>query len=103
VRTLQQGFQRHLGMSPMAYVGVVRLRRAHQDLRSADPTHNTVGAIAQRWGFTHLCRFAAAHKTMYGETPRCELHTDHPNGKAPPTRIISQITRIDERSGERRR
>jgi AraC-like DNA-binding protein len=69
VRTLQQGFHRHLGMSPMAYVRVVRLRRAHRDLRSADPAHHTVAAIAHRWGFTNLSRFAAAHKTMYGQTP----------------------------------
>jgi AraC-like DNA-binding protein len=69
VRTLQEGFRRHLGMSPMAYVRVVRLRRAHRDLSSADPFHSTVAAIAHRWGFTHLGRFAAAHKTTYGETP----------------------------------
>jgi hypothetical protein len=35
VRTLQEGFQRHLGMSPMAYLRVVRLRSAHRDLHSA--------------------------------------------------------------------
>jgi hypothetical protein len=27
---------------------VVRLRHAHRDLRSADPTHNTVAAIGIR-------------------------------------------------------
>jgi len=69
VRTLQQGFQRHLGMSPMTYLRVVRLRRAHRDLRSADPSHTTVACIAHRWGFTHLGRFAAAHQRMYGQTP----------------------------------
>jgi AraC-like DNA-binding protein len=69
VRTLQQGFQRHLGMSPMAYLRVVRLRHANRDLRSADPTHHTVAAIAHRWGFTNLSHFAAAHKKMYGQTP----------------------------------
>jgi len=69
VRTLQEGFRRHLGMSPMAYVRVVRLRCAHRDLRSANPTDSTVAAIAHRWGFTHLGRFAEAHKTVYGETP----------------------------------
>jgi AraC-like DNA-binding protein len=68
VRTLQEGF-RHLGMSPMAYARVVRLRRAHNDLRSADPRQTTVAAIARRWGFTHLGRFASAHQEMYGETP----------------------------------
>jgi AraC-like DNA-binding protein len=77
VRTLQQGFLRHLGMSPMTYVRVVRLRRAHRDLRSADPAHSTVAAIAQRWGFTNLSRFAAAHKTMYGQTPLQTLRAAH--------------------------
>jgi AraC-like DNA-binding protein len=77
VRTLQAGFQRYLGMSPMAYVRVVRLRHAHRDLRSADPTHNTVAAIAHRWGFTNRSRFAAAHKTMYGETPLQALRAPH--------------------------
>ena len=69
VRTLQEGFRRYLGMSPMAYVRVVRLRRAHGDLLSAHPSHTTVAAIAQRWGFTHLGRFASVHQQMYGETP----------------------------------
>jgi AraC-like DNA-binding protein len=68
-RTLQEGFRRHLGMSPMAYLRVVRLRRAHRDLRSANPFHSSVASIAHRWGFTHLGRFAAAHQTMFGETP----------------------------------
>jgi AraC-like DNA-binding protein len=77
VRTLQAGFQRHLGMSPMAYVRVVRLRHAHRDLRSADPSHHTVAAIAHRWGFTNPSRFAAAHKTMYGQTPLHVLRAAH--------------------------
>jgi AraC-like DNA-binding protein len=74
VRTLQEGFRRHLGMSPMAYLRVVRLRRAHRDLRSANPSHSSVTSIAHRWGFTHLGRFAAAHKTMFGESPLKALH-----------------------------
>jgi AraC-like DNA-binding protein len=40
-----------------------------RNLSSADPLHGTVATIAHRWGFTHLGRFAAAHKTVYGETP----------------------------------
>jgi transcriptional regulator GlxA family with amidase domain len=53
----------------MAYLRVVRLRRAHRDLRSANPSHSSVASITHRWGFTHLGRFAVAHKTMFGETP----------------------------------
>jgi AraC-like DNA-binding protein len=62
-------------MSPMAYLRVVRLRRAHRDLRSANPSHSSVASIAHRWGFTHLSHFAAAHQTMFGETPRQALRT----------------------------
>jgi AraC-like DNA-binding protein len=75
VRTLQEGFRRHLGMSPMAYLRTVRLRHAHRDLRSANPAHVTVASIARRWGFSHLGRFAAAHKSMFGETPLQVLHS----------------------------
>jgi AraC-like DNA-binding protein len=33
-----------------------------------------VAAIAHRWGFTHLGRFAAAHKKKFGNTPVQALH-----------------------------
>jgi len=69
VRSLQEGFQRHVGMSPMAYLRRVRLRRAHEDLLAGDPFGETVASIAHRWGFTHLGRFAAAHEAAYGEPP----------------------------------
>ena len=75
VRSLQEGFRRHLGMSPMAYLRTVRLRHAHRDLRSANPSQVTVASIAHRWGFSHLGRFAAAHKATFGETPLQALHS----------------------------
>ncbi len=68
-RTLQKAFQRHLGVSPMEYVREVRLRRAHAELRAADPHTDSVAAIARRWGFTHLGRFAAAHEAKFGQKP----------------------------------
>jgi transcriptional regulator GlxA family with amidase domain len=69
VRSLQQGFQRHLGTSPMAYLREVRLRRAHQTLLESDPSSVTVASVAYRWGFTNLGRFAAAHAARYREPP----------------------------------
>jgi AraC-like DNA-binding protein len=68
-RSLYEGFRRHVGMSPMAYLREIRLRRAHQLLLKADPTTDTVASVAYRWGFTNLGRFAAAHAARYGETP----------------------------------
>ena len=68
-RSLQKAFQQHLGMSPMEYVRDVRLRRAHEELRTADPFADSVAAVARRWGFTHLGRFAAAHEARFGQKP----------------------------------
>lgn len=69
VRTLQQGFQRHLNTSPMAYLRAVRLRRAHETLLRSDPSVVTVASVAYQWGFSNLGRFAAAHAARYRETP----------------------------------
>jgi AraC-like DNA-binding protein len=69
VRSLQQGFQRHLGTTPMAYLREVRLRRAHQHLLESDPSTATVASVAYRWGFSNLGRFAAAHTARYREPP----------------------------------
>ena len=69
VRSLQQGFRRHLDTSPMAYLREVRLRRAHQHLLDSDPSIVTVASVAYRWGFTNLGRFAAAHAARYSEPP----------------------------------
>jgi AraC-like DNA-binding protein len=72
-RTLQKGFQQHLGMSPMEYVRDVRLRRAHEELRAADPFAASVADVARRWGFTHLGRLASAHEAKYGQKPLSTL------------------------------
>jgi transcriptional regulator GlxA family with amidase domain len=69
VRTLQEGFQRHVGMSPTTYLRRIRLRRAHEELRAADPYRRTVATVAHKWGFAHLGRFAAAHEAEFGELP----------------------------------
>ncbi|GAA0583436.1 hypothetical protein GCM10010172_80450 [Paractinoplanes ferrugineus] len=70
VRSLQQGFQKHIGMAPLAYLRRVRLSRVHDQLRHGDCT---VAEAAHRWGFTHLGRFAAAYASVYGVTPSVTL------------------------------
>jgi AraC-like DNA-binding protein len=67
-RALQHGFQRHVGMPPMAYVRDVRLRRADAELRVAAPP-DTVASTARRWGFAHLGRFAAVYEAKFGQSP----------------------------------
>lgn len=80
VRSLQQGFRAHIGTTPMAYLREVRLRRAHQDLETSDPSVDTVASIAFRWGFANLGRFAAAYAARYGELPAITLR--RPAGSA---------------------
>ena len=69
VRSLQEGFKRHVGQTPMAYLQQVRLDRVHGELRHADPQRVTVAAVAHRWGFAHLGRFASAYRRRFGESP----------------------------------
>ncbi len=69
VRSLQEGFRRHVGSAPMTYLQSVRLDRAHESLRRADPARVTVAGVAHRWGFAHLGRFASAYRLRFGESP----------------------------------
>lgn len=69
VRSLQEGFRRHVGRTPMSHLQHVRLARAHEDLRRADPARTTVAAVAHRWGFAHLGRFASAYRAEFGQSP----------------------------------
>lgn len=73
VRGLQHGFTRHVGRSPTAQLRYVRLSRAHDELRAADPARCTVAAVAARWGFLHLGRFAAEYRRRYGRSPSEDL------------------------------
>lgn len=73
-RAVQYMFRRHLDTTPMAYLRRVRLDRAHRDLLAADPVHDTVAAIAIRWGFAHTGRFSQVYRAEFGESPSVTLH-----------------------------
>ncbi|WP_368679868.1 AraC family transcriptional regulator (plasmid) [Rhodococcus opacus] len=75
VRTLQDGFARYVGISPVTYLRDLRLERAHQDLIQADARHDAVADVAYRWGFRHLGRFAADYRRRYGQSPSQTLAT----------------------------
>jgi AraC-like DNA-binding protein len=74
-RSLQDGFQRYLGRSPMAYLRELRLSRVHQELSAAEPGRDTVTDIAYRSGFVHLGRFAALYRRRYGVSPSATLRS----------------------------
>ncbi|MCA2213492.1 AraC family transcriptional regulator [Jidongwangia harbinensis] len=73
VRSLQDGFRQHVGRAPMTYLQEVRLARVHEDLGLADPAQVTVAAVAHRWGFAHLGRFASAYRARFGMPPSARL------------------------------
>jgi hypothetical protein len=77
VRTLQEGFQRHLGMSPMAYVRVVRLRRAHRicgpqipSTAPFPPSRTAGGSLTSAASPLRTKRCTAKHRCK-----PCALHT----------------------------
>ncbi|MFI7383624.1 AraC family transcriptional regulator [Streptomyces sp. NPDC049813] len=78
VRRLQEAFARYVGLSPMAYLRTVRLERAHLELVAADPGATTVSAVAHRWGFGHLGRFAEQYRAKYGTAPSRTLREPAP-------------------------
>lgn len=64
-RTLQNAFHKVLGMSPLAYVKVARLKRARQALKQA----RCVTEAATACGFWHFGHFAHDYQTLFGEKP----------------------------------
>lgn len=69
LRTLQELVRRETGSTPSRILQDARLRRAHTLLRRADPSAETVTAVAERCGFAHLGRFAASYRSRFGESP----------------------------------
>ncbi|MTV36025.1 helix-turn-helix domain-containing protein [Duganella radicis] len=67
-RTLQYCFTQVIGMSPAAYLKVVRLNGLQRDLLSSGGTR-TIGDMAARWGFWHLSQLSLDYKRLFGELP----------------------------------
>lgn len=73
VRGLQAAFRREFDTTPVDRLRTVRLTNAHADLVAASPSTDTVSAIARRWGFAHLSRFAALYRATYHQLPHQTL------------------------------
>jgi transcriptional regulator GlxA family with amidase domain len=72
-RAVQYMFRRHLDTTPLQYLRRIRLHYAHHELLAADHRHETVSAIAARWGFMHTSRFAVFYRQTYGRSPHITL------------------------------
>jgi AraC-like DNA-binding protein len=69
VRALEEGFQRHVGVSPMRHLRRTRLAQAHAALLAADAERTSATAVAHAWGFLNYGRFAAEYRKLYGRSP----------------------------------
>lgn len=67
VRALQEGFRRHLDLTPNTYLRNIRLDRVHDEL--VTQASRPVAQVAHAWGFAHLGRFAASYAARFHEQP----------------------------------
>jgi AraC-like DNA-binding protein len=68
-RAMQDGFRRHLGTTPMAYLREIRLQSARTELERSDPETTTVAHVLGRWGFLQPGRAAGQYRARFGELP----------------------------------
>ena len=70
-RSLYKGFQQHLGVSPMAYLKLIRLQKVRQRLLQARAHGESIQItqIAMDYGFSHLGHFSQAYRQQFNETP----------------------------------
>ena len=70
-RALQKAFARSGEVPPMTYLRHIRLHRVRAELGEESRTRSSaaVTAVASRWGFVHLGRFAQQYRQLFGEAP----------------------------------
>ncbi|WP_339530091.1 MULTISPECIES: AraC family transcriptional regulator [unclassified Pseudomonas] len=70
---LFDGFRKHMGMSPMAYLKKLRLSEVRRQLLDGGRGTN-ISTVATEWGFNHLGRFASEYKKLFNEIPSATIH-----------------------------
>jgi len=76
IRTLQRCFRRCFGVTVTSYLKAARLEAAYRDLINADPSRDTVTAIALRNGCSHLGRFSSEFRERFGQLPSETLSSE---------------------------
>jgi len=69
---LFEGFRKHFGLSPMAYLKKYRLGAVRQEILE-DASVRNISVIAMSWGFSHLGRFASEYRKLFDEAPSATL------------------------------
>jgi AraC-like DNA-binding protein len=68
-RTLRDIFHSVLGVSPLKYLQLRRMRQVRVALHKSDKQDHSVKQIALASGFWELGRFAVEYKRLFGESP----------------------------------
>jgi AraC-like DNA-binding protein len=76
-RTLRDIFQSILGVSPLKYLQLRRMRQVRLALQQSSKPHHSVKEIALASGFWELGRFAVEYKRLFGESPSETLQVEH--------------------------
>lgn len=72
-RTLRYAFGSVMGISPIAYLRVLRLNRVRRAIQNPLQVPEKVYEVAFQNGFTHLGRFSRDYKLLFGELPSVTL------------------------------
>ncbi|AJD43677.1 AraC family transcriptional regulator [Rhizobium sp. SEMIA 4085] len=67
-RALEAGFRGFKDTTPAAYLQMLRLRAAREDLLDPE-NHMLLKEICLKWGFFQFGRFSAVYRAHYGENP----------------------------------
>jgi len=67
-RLLDYAFAEYFGVTPKAYLKLMRLDGLRRSLRKAD-ADSTITNAALDWGFTHFGRLAKDYRLQFGELP----------------------------------
>lgn len=68
-RELEYAFRQTFDQSPREFLQALRLNAIHRALRKSPPGRSHVTRIALDHGVTHLGRFAARYRQLFGELP----------------------------------
>lgn len=75
-RSLQYSFQAVVGLSPLAYLRILKLNQVRRRLHDAQDFSGRVTQVATTWGFEHLGQFSQDYRRLFGECPSATLkHT----------------------------
>ena len=73
IRTLTRGFHDHHGIGPIAFLRILRLDAARQELMTTQTPDVRVIDIAALYEMYHTGRFAADYRQRFGESPSMTL------------------------------